>query len=237
MIKYIHGSEDSTDVDVFYIFDSLPSKNECKIFCSENPAENRNIIVVKDGVVTDVYKGTPDEVNNSLIDTYDLHPQEYALCINRRLERDFTIKAVRAVRSVLSCISRTQYRSEVKFALISDFETRLRTLESIDFSTIDFNGLRHTMSREDLLKTIAFQIGQTMALAEGVELYTKSSIAEKYPALRQFLYRDKSSSVDVLNDQKNKFICVLREKLQYSGFSVTDGKTVYNCKTEERENN
>ena len=44
-VTYIHGSEDSTDVDIFYVFDELPSKQECKRFCSADPAENRNIIV------------------------------------------------------------------------------------------------------------------------------------------------------------------------------------------------
>jgi hypothetical protein len=79
-IKYIHGSGDSLDIDVFYVFDKKPTYQECHIFCS-NTDENRNIIVIDNGYVTDCFKGTIDEVQNSLIDTYGLHEQEYPLLI------------------------------------------------------------------------------------------------------------------------------------------------------------
>ena len=69
--RYIHGSENSTDLDVIYVVDELPSLQECKTFCSDKD-ENRNLITVENGIVTSVYKGTPDEVNNSLLRTYNL---------------------------------------------------------------------------------------------------------------------------------------------------------------------
>ena len=34
--SYIYGSSDSTDVDIAYIVDELPSLSECKHFCSED---------------------------------------------------------------------------------------------------------------------------------------------------------------------------------------------------------
>lgn len=37
-ICYVHGSRDSTDVDVHYVSDTLPSFGECQRFCSEDPA-------------------------------------------------------------------------------------------------------------------------------------------------------------------------------------------------------
>ena len=46
MIRYIHGSEDSLDLDVFYVFDFLHDINECKRFCSEDDTENRNISIL-----------------------------------------------------------------------------------------------------------------------------------------------------------------------------------------------
>ena len=88
MIRYIHGSADSTDLDVMYVFEALPSQGECHRFCCGDPRENRNIIAVKDGVVEQCFKGIPDEVNNALLATYPLHPQEYPLVITRRLPRD-----------------------------------------------------------------------------------------------------------------------------------------------------
>ena len=55
MIRYIHGSGNSTDVDVVYVFDELPSLNECKKFCSADPTENRNIITISDGMIYNYY--------------------------------------------------------------------------------------------------------------------------------------------------------------------------------------
>ena len=51
MIRYIHGSADSTDLDVVYVFEEIPSFEECQLFCRSDPKENRNIIVVRDGIV------------------------------------------------------------------------------------------------------------------------------------------------------------------------------------------
>ena len=73
MIRYIHGSADSTDRDVVYVFEQMPPFQECQLFCNGDPEENRNIIVVEDGIVTRCFKGNPDEVNNAVRTTYPLH--------------------------------------------------------------------------------------------------------------------------------------------------------------------
>ena len=51
LARYVHGSEDSLDTDVIYIVDELPPLNECAEFCNSNDAENRNLAIVRDGVV------------------------------------------------------------------------------------------------------------------------------------------------------------------------------------------
>lgn len=84
LARYIHGSEDSTDLDVLYIVDELPDKAECKRFCSAEPSENRNVATVSDGVITSVYKGTVDELNNALLITYHLDSQTDELLIYER---------------------------------------------------------------------------------------------------------------------------------------------------------
>ena len=101
-IKYIHGSADSLDKDIHYVFDELPPLNDCKVFCSTDPNENRNIIVIKDGEVVQCYKGTIDEVNNAIFRTYSLHEQSSPLLITHNIKRDAKLKAIRAVRIILS---------------------------------------------------------------------------------------------------------------------------------------
>lgn len=192
-IKYIHGSEDSLDVDILYVFDEMPTFTECQKFCS-NTEENRNIIVVKNGVVKDCFKGTIDEINNGLLSTYDLHHQEHENVVMRKVERDIIIKAVRVVRCLLSHCSRTQYRSEVKKALkSSSWNEKIKTIKSIDFNTITDYG--KSGSKEDVLKIFAFQLGQMLGLIEGNEFYTKSAIANEYPDLKKYLYREKDTDI------------------------------------------
>lgn len=187
MIRYVHGSEDSTDLDVHYVFDNLPSFNECQIFCSSDPSENRNIIVIKKGIVTDCFKGTPDEINNGVFLTYSLHEQNCPLLVKELIPRDALIKSVRAVRCLLSHYSRTSFRSLVKSALRSpSWDEKLQALRQIDFKGVnDFK----KDTRENVFKIFAFQIGQTLGLLDGVELFTKSSIASHFPLLRPYLYR------------------------------------------------
>ena len=60
--KYIHGSEDSTDVDTYYIVDAVPSFKESKKFCDSIKDENANILELDEtGIICKCYKGTPDE--------------------------------------------------------------------------------------------------------------------------------------------------------------------------------
>lgn len=209
MIRYIHGSEDSLDVDVYYVFDELPSFAECRKFCSEDINENRNIIVIKDGIVTDCFIGTIDEINNGLIDTYFLHEQKYPLLLTKRVKRDIIKKSIRSTRGIISLLSKTQYRKEIKKALNSNWIERLDCLDNIDFASIDYNSLDKQYDGTHIKKVIAFQIGQTLGLFDGIELYTKSSIAIQYPGLKKFLYRE-----DADDNILNQYIQILLEKLR-----------------------
>lgn len=206
MNKYIHGSEDSIDVDVYYVFDKMPSFKECQDFCSDKE-ENRNIITIQDGIVVDCYKGTPDEINNGLYYTYDLHQQIAPMPIKRLVERDVLIKSVRVVRCLLSHLSRTRHRETVKMALGSpDWQMKIFTLGIINLSEIDDFGKNGT--KLDVLKVFAFQLGQILGLHEGVELYTKSAVAKRYPSLEDFLYR-RPSDINILQQYVYKFLDII----------------------------
>lgn len=219
MIRYIHGSEDSIDVDVIYVFDKMPDFNECKKFCAMTE-ENRNIITIEDGIVKECYIGTPDEINNALLYTYPLHEQEYPLLIERKVERDIMLKQIRAVRGILSILSRTQYRPQIKAALKGNWSERIACLKEIDLCEIDFSELGKQFSGTDFLKVIAFQIGQARGLLEGVELYTKFDIARKYKALTSYLYRIRGD-IDMIQNNLRRYIFEL-EKIEF----VEEGKDV-----------
>ena len=208
--SYIYGSSDSTDVDIAYIVDELPSLNECKHFCSSDKSENRNLITIDNGIITNCYKGTKDELNNAIKNTYSLHHQTTPLLITKSVDRNLPLKIVRSIRSILSHLSRSQYRSEVKLALRSDFDCRLNTLSNIDLTTIDFTTLNNNMSKEDILKLIAFQSGQCLGLINGDEYFTKKDISLVYPELSKFLFRIEDTDISILNTFVHNFVNVIK---------------------------
>ena len=210
--KYIHGSEDSTDIDVHYVFNTQPSFIEAKAFCDSDKSENRNVISIKDGVVVGCYKGTIDEINNALLDTYSLHEQEYPLLVTKRVNRDSIMKLIRSIRIILSHLSRSQYRVDVKEALRSDdWNIKLDVLDSISLSSIGFNTLNKRLHSSDILKVITFQIGQASLLMDGIEVYTKSGVCEYYPELSKFVHRDADCDISILDKELHKFISKIRE--------------------------
>jgi len=206
MIRYIHGSEDSIDIDTHYVFDKLPDFKYCQEFCS-NKEENRNIIVINEGVVIECFKGTIDEINNGLYYTYNLHKQEYPLLITRTLPRDILLKDVRVLRGILSYLSRTEYRTIIKEALRSGWNRKIEVVKSIDWDMVcEFN---KNYNKEDVYKVYAFQLGQSLGLHEGYEFYTKKDISNKYPKLEKYLYREKNIDFRDLLKYINIFIDVV----------------------------
>ena len=210
--RYIHGSEDSTDVDVVYVVDELPDKAECKTFCAEDKNENRNVLSVRDGIVEKCFKGTPDEINNSLLRTYSLHEQTSPLIIERPVQRIIPIKVVRAMRIIISHLSRTHLRPIIKNALRSTWEERLACLETIidNLDKMDFEHANHNMTALDIKKILAFQMGQTLALLNNKELYTKAEIASEFPLLRATLSRQSDASIDDLKSVMRVFLSAMR---------------------------
>lgn len=56
------------------------------------------------------------------------------------------------------------------------------------------------------LKYVAFQFGQTLALVEGRELYTKRTVYEHFPPLGPFIYREATGNLAVLNEFRDRLI-------------------------------
>lgn len=223
--KVYFGSGDSVDTDVVYFFDKLPELSECKRFCSEDENENRNIAVVKNGVVVECYKGSPDETNNAVYKTYCLHKQDFENPVKRELPRDVYLKCVRSLRVVLSHLSRSEYRSKIKSSLRGGWFERVNALMDVDFAKVDFETCNGKMSKEDTLKVVAFQMAQTFALYNGMEFYTKTELANEYKTLLPFLYRKPDEyDINSLNNFKFFYTGML---LELDGKDVEDGVVLF----------
>ena len=239
LAKYIHGSEDSIDTDVYYVVDELPSFQECKAFCDSIKDENANLITIDNGVVTACYKGVPDECNNSLLETYSLHEQEYPLLVKYYVERDVFLKILRGIRIILSRISRTRYRAIVKEALKdNNLRNKMATLSHIRFNTIDFENMDKKESGKDILKVIAFQLGQMYGLTANNEYYTKSSIAKRFPRLKPLLYREDYADTKCLDFYLIEILVYLDKHMKENkdGIATFDDGSQYDVNKEKRIN-
>ncbi len=66
-IYFIHGSKNSIDIDKIIIVEKMPTHKECVDICNNESNFDLNIAQIKNGYIFDIYKGTRDESNNSLL--------------------------------------------------------------------------------------------------------------------------------------------------------------------------
>jgi hypothetical protein len=198
MLFHVFGSASSVDCDVVVFVSTLPTLEEGKALAARLAPElaaqlgtekklNINFAVLHEGVIVATLKGLPDETNNAVLATYGLHKQAHPLAVAHPVMRDRLAKFDRTARIVLSHFTRTEQREAIKQALRGDLQEKCAMLLQVDLATpLDFgkNG-----PPEDAYKSIAFQLGQAVALADGEELYTKEEIRRVFPFLEPSLYR------------------------------------------------
>jgi len=219
----IFGSEDSVDVDVMFYIDELPSIKECKEICKEfdqglqkelktDKEVNTNLCVLEDGVISEVFKGFPQECNNSIFYTYNFHDQPHPLMIKDLIwdESNIPLKCARCLRILLSFISRTEHREIVKKSLRGSTTEKIKTLTYITLEDIEDFG-KNNQTREDIFKSFSFQIGQTIALLDNIELFTKRQISDYLPDLTLYLMRKKPKK-KILDHYKQILIEKILEK-------------------------
>lgn len=185
-IKYEirHGSVESIDEDYYLVVKELPTQPEFKEFL-KTTTKDYNCITIEDGKVTGCLRGTVDEINNSIYYTFSNHKQSISENpIKNLVERDVFIKVNMVVRDLLSHVSRTHLRVEVKKALTECvLSKRIRVLHLISLTTIEDFG---KTTKQEALKIYAQRIGLLIALLEGKELFDKSDYKDVF---KPFLYR------------------------------------------------
>jgi hypothetical protein len=218
----IFGSENSTDVDIVFFVDKIPNTiidaaNLCKQYCSSLELDynkkklNANLAVKQNGILKDVFKGTSDELNNALYHTYKHHQQKHEQQISRLLMRDINLKYLRCSRMILSFLTKTSFRNNIKTALDSTIQTKLEVLKNIDLNLIiDFGRNANII---EIKKTIAFQLGQTLLLNDGIEVYTKNEVADKINILKPYLLRDTQTNFNDLQQTLNTYIITLEKRI------------------------
>jgi hypothetical protein len=88
---------------------------------------------------------------------------------------------------------------------------RIEALRKINFDEItSLNKNNSTII--DYYKIVAFQIGQTTGLFDGMEFYSKSSISAHYPHLKDMLYRQRVGVI-FLNYTVDEFLNLIESKI------------------------
>ena len=205
----VFGSRDSLDTDILVIVDEpLSSIQQCRELSYSYLPLDANLATVRNGKLTWVFKGTLDEVNNSVLDTY-YNLDQFTTCpITKRMFRDRQTKLDRCIRGILSMCSRTQYRTSVKNALKSeDINYKFDILEAVDF--VQIKDFPKKGDNKDVYKFIAFQLAQIIGLYRGKEVYTKQkayNVRDCYD-LKSFIYKEDNLDLSILNNK----IKLLRE--------------------------
>ncbi len=223
----IFGSGDSTDYDIVIAVKSLANieqnkqtileiENILKIKFNNKPV-NCNIAVFENGVVKETHKGTPDELNNSILRTYSLHKQDCDCLVIRMLPRNVDLKIARIIRTILTFSSRTKNRIGIKNALKSDNNRlKLYTVKDLDFEEIFNEGLgEKNITKTHFFKKTAFQLIQGLGLIlDKQEYYTKQEMVYSYPKLKAFLYEERLTIDDIsyLDNLKTLFCSIVKHK-------------------------
>lgn len=221
---YIYGSDDSTDKDVIIIIpkEEMPGtqedrKNKVLALLKEYDLNwNATLAVIENGRISDTIftKSWIDSLNNALLETYCLHQQKHELLVKEKHVRNKTLAIYKAVRTILTMLTRTEYRTQIRPILkgIHDFNLKLEALNNIDFSSISAFNQKNT-NDIDIWKIISFYVGQNIALIENdIEIYTKKKLVSHFDDLEPFIYRKEIVTNDklVLQQYINHWLQLIR---------------------------
>ncbi len=216
---YIFGSKDSLDTDVLIISPkwAVIEKDSDLIWSiiKENylikypfiDEWKPNFISIVGGFVTDSIssKGSIDSVNNSLYETYSLHEQLFALPIKAKMKRDINAAVLRCLERIFTFYKHSPDNKEYYKSIptdikngTADLNVRLARLNELDLN------LTPKFKKGDEVgeyKRIAFLIGQTISLLNGIEIYTKEDLIKHHEDLTDIINRVPINSYVILNEK------------------------------------
>lgn len=196
-----YGSADSTDIDVIIAIppqDMPKTQEQRKEFVKSLLLRyklnwNATLAVFDKGIMVDtIYtKAWIDSLNNAFFETHKNHTQYFEIPVKQKVKRNYTLAIYKAARTILTFLTRTEYRTTIKPILkgIHPFQYKLEALHKIDFTQIEtFNQPNATAT--DIWKIIAFYLGQNMSLiTQHIEIYTKSDLIKHHKKLAPFIKR------------------------------------------------
>lgn len=229
---YLYGSNDSKDFDIFVQVSRIPNDEDQedledikegvieglrrsipRLKGSRNiDAKNMDIDlsfihVDEDSKVMDWCEyDNLAEANNCLLTTFSHHrfnTRAYDEApVHKQLTQNVSLKLVKNLRTILTFLSRTQYRDEVKRLLkYGTFAERIEFIaefvSSNKLQSVD--SFNKNLSDQEITKDLAFCFIQLHALIQGFEVFTKRDACMNYPDLAKYILRtDGSEQLEAL---------------------------------------
>lgn len=246
---YQYGSNNSTDIDVIISIPSavMPIGQELRkrfvrqLLDDFNLNWNATLAVFEDGIMIDtIYnKSWIDSLNNAFFETYKYHVQFFEIPVLKTVKRNKTLAIYKAVRTVLTFLTRTPLRTEIKPILkgVHPFYAKLDVLGAIDFN--DFETFNQKNAPDvDIWKILAFYMSQNILLIErNIEVYTKNDVLVYYPELTPFILRQSITEKDktFLTQLKNEWLTAIKLHGEYSqeGWMLSCGNECIDMKNEK----
>jgi len=226
---YRYGSNDSDDIDVFIGLSRVPDMDDeddrimmdeihetidytlrysGQFSNSDKTVDFSFIHISKDGVVDWCEYDDLEECNNALYYTFDHHAYNNNVLygknpIKLKLEQNVSFKIVKVVRTLLTFLSRTSYREEVKYLLKKgSFKERLEFILKV----VSQNGISsvETFNKKlpdvEIVKDIAFMFIQLYGLVHDIDVFCKRDAALRFPDLARYIYKDHNAPLEPLED-------------------------------------
>lgn len=215
---YRFGSKDSLDIDILIEHpNSLGNEGDSNLIAEiwneypETANWNINIIKIKSGVIANSIpsKGSPDSVNNSLYETYHLHEQIHLFPLDQKVERILILAIVKCIRAILTSLKRNSYheiyKRDISPLLKSNlpFSEWIKCVELIDFNQ---NFYDNKVENSNKIKSLAFHVGQTISLIQGIGIYNKQELCYYHPELTWLIKREHGEFYKPLKE-KIKSLC------------------------------
>lgn len=197
------GSPNSNDMDLFVDVKSEASNDLLSLlkeyidillgpFISVGKVNHKTtdiqFVNIENGFVQWASKGDPRELNNSIFYTFNHHPFNYYYMTSEEFENpvsgsfnlDVGLKAIKTVRGILTSLSRTEIRKEIKPLLLSkSFSEKIECIGDIFSSGFleNVEGFGKNISDGELLKDLCFSNIQLNAMLNNVDVpYTKDEV-------------------------------------------------------------
>lgn len=209
---YFFGSPDSIDVDVLVdhpeMTGSSSDKEIIKKMIESHPsiqAWNLSLIHIENHIIarTMQRRGSADAVHNSLYYTYNFHLQQYENPLLFPVKRHRLLAVQTCVRTLLSITSATNQKAFYKKHISNVLREGIWTNEVELLSILSYKEqfFDDPVRNLDLLKSLAFDVGQTLSLLQGKEFYTKKEIINAHPELAQLILRQPIDAHAILSNK------------------------------------